>query len=260
MSADTGPDHATMAQVTGSTVDILMYHSIAEAPGPTSIAPRVFEAQMSALAASGLAVLRMDDVPNHLATGLGRAVAITFDDGFRDFFEVAWPVLHRFGLPAMVYLPTDCIDGAESWDRAHSPPRALMSWDEIRQLACEGVGFGNHTATHPDLSRLDADKIAAETERAGLRMLSEIGQHPEHFAPPYGRTSPAVRPIIARQHKTSVGTRLATANASSDPHDLPRIEMFYYTNMRRWRAHLDGRGATYLRLRRTMRSIRSAIM
>lgn len=244
----------------GGTVDILMYHSIAESPGPTSIAPRLFEAQMSALAASGIAVLRMDDVQNHLAAGHGRAVAITFDDGFRDFVDVAWPVLRRLDLPAMVYLPTDCIDGAETWEGAHSPRRPLMSWGDVRRLVSEGGDFGNHTATHPDLSRLTTKQVVAEVERAGLRIQSEIGVYPAHFAPPYGRSSSDVRQVIARHHKTSVGTELATARGSSDPHNLPRIEMFYFNNIRRWRAHLDGRGANYLRLRRIMRQIRGSIL
>jgi len=247
-------------RTTGGTVDILMYHSIAEAPGPTSIAPSVFEAQMTALAASGLKVLRMDDVPNHLANGLDRAVAITFDDGFRDFAEVAWPVLRHLSLPAMVYLPTDCIDGTERWKGAHQPPRPLLSWNEVRRLASEGVDFGNHTATHPDLSRLDVKEVAAETERADVRMKAETGLRPVHFAPPYGRASLVARDVIARHHRTSVGARLATAHSSSDPYDLPRIEMFYYTNLRRWRAHLEGRGIPYLCFRRALRQIRTSIL
>ena len=127
MSDEARSGRPAFSSTGGGTVDILMYHSIAEAPGPTSIAPRLFEAQMSALVASGLAVLRMDDVPSHLATGRGRAVAITFDDGFRDFAKTAWPVLRRLNLSAMVYIPTDCIDGAERWSGAHRPPRPLMS-------------------------------------------------------------------------------------------------------------------------------------
>ena len=260
MSGDVRSGTPARSATTGGTVDILMYHSIAEAPGPTSIAPRLFEAQMSALAASGLAVLRMDDVPGHLATGRGRAVAITFDDGFRDFADVAWPVLRRLDLPGMVYIPTDCIDGPERWDGAHRPPRPLMSWDEVRRLAAEGVDFGNHTATHPDLSRLGPKAVADEADGAAARMLAETGRRPAHFAAPYGRSSPDARQIIARHHMTSVGTRLATAHGTSDPYDLPRIEMFYYTDIRRWTARLDGRGGAYLRLRRTMRGIRTAIL
>ena len=246
--------------MTGGLVDILMYHSIAEAAGPTSIAPKLFEAQMEALAQSRLPVLRMHDVPAHLARGDGRAVAITFDDGFRDFASVAWPVLQRHKFASMVYLPTECIGDAERWDGAHEPPRPLMTWNEIRQLADAGVDFGNHTATHPDLAVLDDAGVVVELESARARLQHELGQSPHHFAPPYGRSSDSVRRLVARNHQTSVGTRLATASPSSDLHDLPRLEMYYFGSLKRWEAHLAGRGDRYLLLRRVLRQIRSKIL
>lgn len=212
---------------------------------------------MVAVAESGIPVLRMDDVPEHLARGRGRAIAITFDDGFRDFAEIAWPILHRLQFSSMVYLPTDCIDGAERWEGAHDPPRPLMTWDEIRRLASNRVDFGNHTATHPDLSSLDEAGVEAELGAAGKQILRETGDRPLHTAYPYGRSSDVARQVAAREHRTSVGTRLAAAGPSSDLHDLPRLEMYYFKDLRRWRAHLEGQGASYLLMRRVLRSIRS---
>lgn len=257
------PDPVTIPSGRGgaaASVDILMYHSVAEAPGPTSIAPRVFEAQMAALAASGLPVLRMDAVPDHLARGRGRAVAITFDDGFRDFHDTAWPVLRRFGLPTIVYLPTDRIGGAEDWAGAHRSPRPLMDWDQIRALAAEGADFGSHTATHPDLSRLDPDRAARELDRAAARIGAELGRRPAHFAPPYGASTPEIRRLIAARHATSVGTGLGIAAPGAARHDLPRIEMYYYRDAARWRAHLAHGGGAYLPLRRTLRRVRQAVL
>lgn len=244
----------------GGAVDILMYHSIAEAPGPTSIAPSVFAAQIEALAASGLPVLRMDQVVAHLASGRGRAVALTFDDGFLDFAEAAWPVLRRHGLPAMVYLPALRMGGVEDWPGGHRPGRPLMGWDRVRALAAEGADFGSHTATHADLSRLPSESVAEELGRAAARMAEELGAPPRHFAPPYGRAPVAARRLIAARHATSVGTRLGVADAASDLHDLPRIEMLYFTDPRRWRDRLAGRGRAYLALRGALRRVRQAVV
>lgn len=242
-----------------SEVDILMYHAIDAAPGPTSIAPGIFAEQMEALARSGLPVLRMDQVRNHLQGGEGRAVAITFDDGFLDFAERAWPVLRRHRLPAIVYLVTDLVGEVERWRGCQSPPRPLMDWDTVRGLADEGADFGNHTATHPDLSEVPAETAVAELDRADARFAKELGSRPRHVAPPYGRASRPVRSLLAERYETSVGTRLDTARARSPAHDLPRLEMYYFTDVGRWSAHLAGRGRPYLALRQAARAIRRRI-
>ena len=122
----------------GGTVDILMYHAIDDADGPTSIAPQVFADQMAALADSGLPVIGMDDVRHHLAHGTGRAVSITFDDGFQDFADRAVPVLERHGFGAMVYLVSGLVGGKENWAHCHTPPRRLVGWDTIRSLRKRG--------------------------------------------------------------------------------------------------------------------------
>lgn len=238
------------------TVDILMYHSVASAPGPTSIAPDEFERQIAQLAASKLAVLRMDEVQAHLATGHGHAVAITFDDGFEDFRQTAWPILRAHDMRPMVYLPTECMGGQENWAGAMDPPRPLMTWDTVRALAADGVDFGNHSACHADLSQLDAPTLASDISRAHARFADELGHPPAHFAPPYGRSTPAVRQVIRQLHQTSVGTVLATAHGGSDIMNLPRIEMHYFRDQGRWARHLSGRGHSFIHARGALRAIR----
>ena len=241
------------------TVLILMYHSISDAIGPTSISPAVFAAQMRALAGSGLPVIGMDAVPGHLVAGPGRAVALTFDDGFRDFAETAWPELARHGFPAMVYLPTSRIGGAEDWPGGHRPARPLMDWATVRRLRAEGVDFGDHSASHAALARLTPVEAGAELDRASARLAEELGAAPRHAAPPYGSTSEAVRALLAHRFETAVGTALARATAASELADLPRLEMFYFTDPRRWQAELAGRGGPYLALRRTARRLRQQL-
>ncbi len=233
-------------------VDILMYHSISDAPGPTSIAPATFAAQMRALADSGVPVVTLDA----LADAPARAAVITFDDGFRDFADTAWPILRDHGFAPIVYLPSGCIGGRENWAGCHSPPRPLMSWDRVEALAAEGVHFGAHSITHPDLTALDADTLEREVAGSSQEIAARLGAPVRHFAPPYGYSDAAVRRCIAQHYTTSVGTRLGTAGPGADMHDLPRIEMFYFTDIPRWSAHLAGRGGAYLTARRGLRRAR----
>lgn len=243
-------------------IDILMYHSISNRGGATSIAPEIFLRQMDALAGSGLPVITMDDL---LAALRGqralpaRSVLLTFDDGFRDFADTAWPILSRHGFRPIVYLPTAHVGKAEGWAGAAAPPRALMSWAEIRALAAEGVLFGSHTVSHSDLTLLGPEERMAELVVARRKLEDMLDRPVDHFAPPYGRAAPDVRRQIAQVYRTSVGTLLGQAGADCDPFDLPRIEMFYFTDLARWRDWLAGRGRTYLALRRGLRAIRHAV-
>ncbi|MFO1176151.1 MAG: polysaccharide deacetylase family protein [Paracoccaceae bacterium] len=241
---------------------ILMYHSVSDRGGATSIAPKVFAMQMRVLAESGVAVLSLDDwlaarEAGHLPA---RSVVITFDDGFQDFAEAAWPAMRRQGFVPIVYLPTGLVGKAEDWRGIASPPRSLMGWDTIRALSAEGVLFGSHTVSHPDLTAMSLADARCELVRAQVAIEDRLGRPVQHFAPPYGLSSPEVRTEIAGLYRTSVGTRLGEAGRGADLHDLPRLEMFYFTDERRWRDHLAGRGAAYLARRRLMRSVKARLM
>lgn len=244
-------------------VDILMYHSVSDAGGPTSIMPATFAMQMRAIADAGVPVITLDDLLQARGGGKTlppRSVIITFDDGFQDFADAAWPVMQRHGFRPVVYIPTGWVGRAEGWKGIADPPRRLMSWATIRGLAQDGVEFGSHTVSHPDLRALPDAGLEEELAQSRKAIADRIGREARHFAPPYGRADARVRSRIARHYATSVGTSLAATSPSTSPHDLPRIEMFYFTDDRRWRAHLAGQGAAYLARRRALRAVRGALL
>jgi hypothetical protein len=77
------------------------------------------------------------------------------------------------------------------------------------------------------------------------------------FAPPYGKTNAAIRAEIRQHYRVAVGTTLARARHTSDVYNLPRIEMWYFRDPRRWRAYLEGRAEGYFFLRQALRHIRT---
>lgn len=240
-------------------VDILMYHSISDTLGPTSIPPDVFKAQMSALAESGVPVVTMDDVADGIPGQYEYSVAITFDDGFHDFAETAWPVLKGFGFRPIVYVPAGLIGLQECWDDCGEPPRPIMGWDTIQNLAQEGVDFGSHTISHPDLRRLERSQVDKELIQSRTIIEEKLAHPIRHFAAPYGYVTPDIQHRITCHYSTSVGTRLGTANVSNSTHNMPRLEMFYFTDINRWKAQLNGQGHGYLVKRRTMRRVRQMV-
>lgn len=241
----------------GWRADILMYHSISDRGGPTSIPEGVFARQMSELAASGLPVVSLDAIAD--GTMPERAVIITFDDAFQDFATTAWPILEKHGFTATVYVPTGHVGDVEAWKGVLTPPRPLMGWDTIRELAGKGITFASHSISHPDLTTLDDGTLDAELDQSKAALEAELGQPVRHFAPPYGQSDGRVRRAIESRYATSVGTGLGQSDQSTDRHDLMRLEMFYFQSGGHWRRHLAGRGGAYLALRRTLRAVRNAL-
>jgi len=251
-----------MSLRTEPVIDILMYHSISSAEGPTAISLNIFRDQMQAIADVGVPVITLDDL---LAARAGRmvlpdhSIVITFDDGFKDFMDNAMPVLDQHKFAVCNYLPTGCIGGVENWLGCNSPPRPLMGWDEIEDLSRQGVHFGSHTISHPNLNSLNSIDLLDEILQSKKDLEAKLGMPILHFAPPYGVADHLARTTVERMYKTSVGTRFERATLESDIVDLPRIEMFYYTNLRNWIEHLKGRGAVYMRRRKTMRQAREVM-
>src|SRR3954452_21146204 len=91
---------------------VLMYHRIGDPatapPGLVSATPATFRRQMRWLADSGRAVSLADVLAARAGTSSlpPRAVLVTFDDGYADFAEHAWPVLRSFGIPVTLFVPT----------------------------------------------------------------------------------------------------------------------------------------------------------
>jgi len=74
----------------------------------------------------------------------GRPVMITFDDGYVDLGETAWPILRAHDFSAEVFVPTDMVGAEAAWDRLYGAPGQLMSWTDIVALRREGARFGSY--------------------------------------------------------------------------------------------------------------------
>ena len=241
-------------------IDVLMYHSISDEPGPTSIPPDVFRGQMTALRDCGYNAVSVSDLASWHSGQKElspRSFVITFDDGFADFADHAFSDLQTNNWSATIFIPVAHMGTRESWAGANTHPRQLLTWRQAEALAKEGIEFGSHSLSHSDLTTLESAELRQELCQSRTEIEQRLQRTPTSFAPPYGRSNRSVREEISKWYGSSVGTRLQRAGRLCDLYDVPRIEMHYFRNLHRWRAYLERRAETYFLSRRVLRNVKA---
>lgn len=250
----------SVMSVVTDRINVLTYHAIADGPGPTNIPADTFRGQMLVLRECGYTAISLAEFAAWHAGEVNlapRSVVITFDDGFASFAEHAFPELAANNWTATVFLPVAYLGTEESWLGADPVPRRLLTWDQVAELASAGIDFGSHSRTHRDLRRLGTDELRLELAGSRDEIEHRLKKTPLSFAPPYGRTNRHVREAIGELYRMSVGTRLQRAGRTCNLLDVPRIEMHYFRDLRRWRAYLEGRAEWFFLARRSLRGIRA---
>jgi peptidoglycan/xylan/chitin deacetylase (PgdA/CDA1 family) len=275
-------------------------------PSLISATPAVFEQQMCYLA-KHYRVVSVEEVLHSLDKGdplPGRTALVTFDDAYREFAEVAWPVLKHYRVPAVLFVPTaypDQPDRSFWWDRLYraltrtsrtefrvrpvgtlllgtaearraslrqiqnyvktSPhgeamalvhriceeldekrdrPASVLTWDELRRLAKEGVTLGAHTRTHPILTRVSAEQAREEIGGSQQDLKRKLGRALPIFCYPGGaHNSTVVRIAMEAGIKMAFTTRDGQNDlAFGDPLRLRRTNITPRTSLPVFRLRL----------------------
>jgi peptidoglycan/xylan/chitin deacetylase (PgdA/CDA1 family) len=230
---------------------ILTYHALDDSGAVVSLAPEVFREQMKILAGSGLTVSTLRE-----AAARPGSVALTFDDAYSSFYDVALPELAALRFPATLFVVSGACGKRAAWP--YCAASTVMSWDQLRGARDSGIEIGAHTATHPWLARISDEAAAREIDECRGEIAARLGAEPESFAYPYGESSARVRRLVAGRFRAACGIELRPVDSRSDPFDLPRIDIHYFRDPSRFRDLLSGaRG--YLNVRRMLRAARKAV-
>ena len=171
---------------------VLVYHGFghrtaAEDPHNLFVAPEDFERQIRLL----LKAFRPIDLPRYVAgwrsgTWPSRSVLITIDDGYESVLSQAAPLLTRYHVPAVVFVPTARLAGTSSWMPKMSGER-LLDPHELVELQRFGIDVGVHGMNHVPLEGLPEETLRVEIDEARAGLGSILGKDLESFAYPEGR-------------------------------------------------------------------------
>jgi peptidoglycan/xylan/chitin deacetylase (PgdA/CDA1 family) len=234
--------HRTYAARDVRDVLALCYHAVSpDWASEMAVTPARLEAQVHALLRRGYRSAGFHSA----VTGAGgrRALAVTFDDGFRSVYRHARGPLERLGVDATVFVVTDFVGtgrpmvwpGIESWAAGADAGELIpMSWDELAELADAGWEIGSHTATHPHLTRCDRATLERELRASRERCEDRLGRPCRSLAYPYGDFDDRVAAAAAEAGYVTAGTLPDRLHPAS-PLRWPRVGVWRSDGSARFR-------------------------
>jgi peptidoglycan/xylan/chitin deacetylase (PgdA/CDA1 family) len=181
-------------------VPILSYHRFADnCDSPLCLPARVFDQQMKYLKENGYRVIGIGELLeflNYRNSLPKRSVVISIDDGYRSVYNIAWPILKKYGFRATFFIYTDFVGVS----------RNAITWDQLREMKKSGFEIGSHTISHCDLTRHNKEedtqaymsRIEKELSMSKQIIDKKLKQDTILLAFPYGRYDKRVLEMCKR--------------------------------------------------------------
>jgi len=182
------------------TIPVLSYHRVSAAGKVESmtIPQKTFEAQMNYLKENGYAVITIDQFFEFLNFNFQappKSVVLTFDDGWKSIYEVAYPILKKYNFPATLFVYTDLIG-----------TKRAMSWAQVKELSENGFAIHSHSKTHRNLARLKKGEsfgayyrsIEQELHDSKKVIVEKVGAECNYFAYAYGAYNPLMIAMLKK--------------------------------------------------------------
>lgn len=159
------------------SVPILMYHSISEEKNNDAvIAKELFAEQMAFLSREKFNPITLDELYAYVTEGKplpAKPVVLTFDDGYRDTYEIVYPILKRYGFASTLFIPATFIG-------------ERLTLAELKEMKASGMAIMSHSLTHRELAPMTAQEQAEEIIKSKQQLDSLLAQDTRYFCYPNG--------------------------------------------------------------------------
>jgi len=205
-------------------VPILMYHHIRINPNSSdpvsaalNVSPTQLEQQLAYLSSHNFRAITLDELSDALDGKVSlpnNPVVLTFDDGYRNFYENAFPLLKKYKMKAVQFVATDLVN-----------TQIYLTWDQIAEMNISRlIEFGAHTRHHANLPELSRDSIADEIKGSKIKLERHLRKQVNWFAYPYGSYNDFIKQtVISSGFKGAVSTIYGTIQSKDNVFLSPRI-------------------------------------
>lgn len=231
-------------------VPVVMYHRVInksenEGIHGTYIYENIFREHMKYLKDNNFSVITFEDLNNigwrNRFDKNKKYIIITFDDGYVDNYELAFPILKEFNFKATIFLMGEST--YNEWDVKADGEKSfpLMSVEMIKEMQDYGIEFGAHTFNHPKLNKLSNDEIKHQIVDVKKPLEEKIGREIITFAYPYGILNDYAKKMVEEAGYTfGVATDSGSVCLSDDLYQIRRIAIFPNTNLFSFKRKVKG--------------------
>ena len=219
-------------------VPVLSYHQVNDEDNNALTVPAaVFEQQMAYLHDNGYHAITPDQLNAYLTEGAPlpeKPVLITFDDGYQDNYENAFPILQKYGMTATIFLISDFMDRFDKY----------LTWQQVQEMSEAGIYMGVHTLSHFELPGLSKAELYQQIEGGKLAIEWKTLQFTEYIAYPCGSYNADVL-AVARDcgYKGGFTVRYDLVHPGDNPYLLSRVPVFGHNAHSFWKFKLRLHGA-----------------
>ena len=144
---------------------------------------------------------------------INKKILITIDDGFRSFYEEAWPYLKEKKIPFILFVSTEPVGR-----------NGYMTWEEIKEIDKSAFGYiGHHSHTHEYLINFSNKDFIKDIEKATKIFKDKLGYVPPIFSYPFGEYSLYMKNYISKNFKLGFGQHSGIIDLNKDKFELPRF-------------------------------------
>ena len=213
---------------------VIQYHKI-DKPGRGVLVrggftpPARFARQMSYMKRQGFVFYSASELIDHYKEHGDfphNGITLTFDDGWKDNYTNAFPVLQRLGIKATIFLVPSCIGKTSAKAMAQGESeRAHLSRSEILEMSKHGIEFGSHSMNHKWLPNLTPEEVKFEVEESKKQLQDLLQKSCNVFAYPAGHYSASVERAVENAGYTAAFTTTYGPGESTDLYALNRVEV-----------------------------------
>lgn len=228
---------------------ILAYHRVTSSgKDPMAISVDDFRAQMDYFQGRGYSTLTLEEFFAASTQGRepGKTFVITFDDGYRDNYIFAFPVLKLFSFRATFFLTTDFVGKEElfPWDRRKNWAEVVeedlpLTWEQVYEMREYGMEFGSHTCSHRYLDELPEAEMLEEIFKSKRYLEQKFGSGVNSFCYPSGRLNQKVKDEVRRAGYLGAVVTPRCRQLDEDLYSLKRIGIYSKDSWWRFRLKIS---------------------